>query len=263
MKHDVVKVFDFDDTLATSHGYVRVLHYERGRPIDTTKWLNAMGIQSEQDIMGSARMSTEDYAKYAKITHKMMERGDLAIIRPGEPVGRVSSDVVDYEGVSKLHNPEPIQHILKIAKKAHRDKAVVGIITGRSGADSLINVVGETIPVNNKNEIHEFLSSQGLKLDIENIHCVGDMPGGVPMNKARVMSQHFLEKYDPNTIIFYDDDPRNLMAVEAVDRRIHCINAKEMGTGWGTIGSVVEAGRARRRGLSVWSNAVKNAGIDR
>lgn len=263
MNYDVVKVFDFDDTLATSHGYIRVLHYERGRPTDTTKWLGAMGIRATADVLGSARMSTEDYAKYAKITHKMAERGDLAILKPGESVGNVSSDVVDYEGVSKLHKPEPIEHILKIAKRAQKEKTLIGIITGRSGSDFAMNVLGESIPVNNRLDIFNFLKSCGLRIDIENIHCAGDLPGGVPYNKARVMAMHFVEKYNPNTILFYDDDPRNLSAVESVDRRIRCIDAKEIGNGWGTVRSVLEAGRARRREISMWSNANKNVGFDK
>jgi hypothetical protein len=263
MNYDVVKVFDFDDTLATSHGFIRVLHFESRQPVDTVAWLGSLGITATEDIAGSARISTEEFAHYSRITHSMVEKGALSLQKPGSRIGSISTDVVDFEGVSKLHSPQPVDHILRIAKKASKDKHLIGVITGRSGSSSLKNVLGETVPVKNREEIYDFLTSHGLKILEENIHCVGDMPGGVPMNKARVMETHFVRKYNPQTIVFYDDDVRNLNAVESVDRRIRCINAKEMESEWGTVKSVLEAGRARRRGISAWSTAVKNAGFDR
>ena len=259
----IARVFDFDDTLAMSRGFIRILHYENGEVADTEKWMKSMGIEGKIGPLGSVEISTDDYAKYATIAAGMARDEGLLIQRPGSEVKTAATDIIDYSGVAKILAPKPIHRIIEIAKLSFARGEIIGIITGRSGGDGMFDVTGKWIKIDNKKGITRFLRKHGLIIDQEDIHCVGDIPGGVPYNKAEVMRVHFVEKYDPETIMFYDDDKRNLTSVATVDRRIHCIDSNEMGEGWGTIQGVIEAGSVRRRKMTEWSRAVKKSGIDR
>lgn len=261
MKFNIVRVFDFDDTLATSKGFIRVLHFERGKPSDTVAWLEAMGINGRPGPLGSIEISTESYADYAKEIEYLVGEGSLVVQKPGTGIKNFSTDVVDYSGVSKLIAPKPIENVIEIARKSYQRGERLGIITGRSGGSSIIDITGTETKINNASSIKRFLRRMGIEILPEDIHCVGDIPGGVPQNKARIMKDYFVEKYNPETIVYYDDDHRNLASVRSVDPRIIVIDAKKIGSGWGTVDSIIEAGKNRRRRVSDWSRAIKTSGV--
>jgi hypothetical protein len=257
----VARVFDFDDTLATSDGFIRILHYIRGEPVNTRGWLEEMGLSGHPGPMGSIELSTEDYSRYAKIVGEMVRLGDLVVQRPEQPLKSAVTDVVDYSGVARLVSPEPIKSVMEIAREAFARGEVIGIITGRSGLDSIYDITRKKIRVANRGEIASFMAKNGVALSLEDIHCVGDLAGGVPYNKAVAMKRGFIDRYDLETVIFYDDDERNLEAVGTVDRKIRCIDSKGILESAGSNHEILEKAKVRRRSVTSWSRSLQKAGI--
>ena len=257
----VVRVFDFDDTLATSDGFIRVLHYVRGEPVNTKGWLEEMGLRGEPGSLGSVELSTEDYSKYTKAVAEMVRNGDLVIQRPEQPLKSAVTDVVDYSGVARLISPEPIQSVMEIAREAFIRGEIVGIITGRSGLDAIYDITRKKIRVANQGEIASFMAKNGVALSLEDIYCVGDLTGGVPYNKAEAMKRGFIDKYNPEAVIFYDDDIRNLEAVGSVDRRIRCVDSRGILESSGSNDEILEKAKTRRRSITSWSWTLQKAGI--
>lgn len=257
----IARVFDFDDTLATSRGFIRILHYIGGQPANTKKWLGDMGLAGQAGPLGSIELSTEDYAHYAKIVQELLERDELIVQKPEQKITRFPTDVVDYSGVSRLTDPKPISSTVDEARKAFARGEIIGIITGRSGLGSVYDVTGQKVKVDNRSDIASFMAKLGVAISLEDIHCVGDKPGGVPYNKAEAMRIGFLEKYEPDTIIFYDDDIRNLDAVGTIDRRIRCIDSRKIVEGDDSSSDILERAKQRRRNISGWSRSLQKAGI--
>jgi hypothetical protein len=257
----IARVFDFDDTLASSRGFIRVLHCVGGQPANTKKWLGDMGLSGEPGPLGSIELSTEDYAHYAKLIQELLERDEIIVQKPEQKITRFPTDVVDYSGVSRLIDPRPIASTVNIAREAFSRGEILGIITGRSGLGWVYDVTRKKVEVDNRRDIASFMAKQGIALSLEDIHCVGDKPGGVPYNKAEAMRIGFVEKYDPDTIIFYDDDVRNLDAVGSVDRRIRCVDSRGMTEGEDSTQDILEKAKRRRRNISQWSRSLQKAGI--
>ena len=257
----IVRVFDFDDTLASSRGFIRILHYVGGQPGNTKKWLGEMGLSGGSGPLGSVELNTEDYAHYAKIAQELLERDELIVQKPEQKITKFPTDVIDYSGVSRLVEPRPIAQIVSIAKDAFGRGEVLGIITGRSGLGWVYDVTGSRVEVNNARDIASFMAKQGVAISLEDIHCVGDKAGGVPYNKAETMRTGFIEKYDPDTVIFYDDDVRNLDSVGSIDRRIRCVDSRTMSEGNDSTQDILEKAKRRRRDISKWSRSLQKAGI--
>ncbi len=259
----IVRVFDFDDTLAHTEGGIRILHYENGEPQDTVSWLEQFDVTGRLGPLGSVEVSTGRFRDYTKATNELISSGELRRQETGSHVQFVSTDVVDFSLTSKIRRPKAIEHTLEVARQAFSRGDIIGIITGRTGGESMFDIEGNEIKITNALDIRRFMSKHGIPVSLEDIHCVGSLPGGVPHNKAEAMKRGFMEKYSPTTIIFYDDDALNLAAVAAVDSRVHCIDSLNIGDGWGTASSVVDAGRNRRKRVSGWTRALEQAGIIR
>ena len=257
------RVFDFDDTLAHSEGIIRVKHYEDRHSDGTGAWMKKLGIDFSRGLAGSAELTTSQYAKYVDAVSEMIQDGDLRVIGTGKDVPLGIIDVVDYTGVSRIINPIPISKIIKIAKSAFSRGEIVGIITARTGDGHAIDIAGNSVEINNRSGISEFMMSHGIPIQQEDIHCVGGRPGDSASNKAETMRTGFIEKYNPDMIIFYDDDSRNLKAVAAVDERIHCIDSTSSNGEWGETNEIIEAGRRARRRVSEWSRHISYAGIEK
>lgn len=259
----IVRVFDFDDTLAHTEGIIRILHYENGEPQDTFSWLEQFGVTGKPGPLGSVEVSTGSFRDYTSATNELILSGELRRQEAGNPVKFVPTDVIDFSLTSKIKRPKAIENTIEVARQAFSRGDIIGVITGRTGGEFMFDIEGNEIKITNALDIRRFMSKHGIPVSLEDIHCVGSLPGGVPYNKAKVMKHGFIEKYSPETVIFYDDDALNLTTVGAIDSRIHCIDSLNMGDGWGTASSVVDAGRNRRKRVSGWTRALEQAGIIR
>ena len=259
----IVRVFDFDDTLAHTVGSIRILHYENGAPQNTIAWLEKFGITGKLGPLGSIEVSTGSFRDYTNATAGLVSSGELRRCEAGDRVQFVPTDVIDFSLTSKIRRPQAISRTLEVAKQAFSRGDIIGVITGRTGGETIFDIEGNEIKIANAAGIRRFMLKHGVPISLEDIHCVGSLPGGVPYNKAEIMKRCFVEKYSPTTVIFYDDDESNLKAVGAVDSRIHCIDSLNIGDGWGTASSVVVAGRNRRKRVSGWTRTLEQAGIIR
>jgi hypothetical protein len=257
----VVRVFDFDDTLAHTEGTIRILHYENGEPKDTTAWLGRFGITGKLGPLDSVEITTGSFREYTKATSSLISSGDLKRQEAGHRVQFVTTDVVDFSMTAKIRRPKVIDSTIAVARQAFARGDIIGIITGRTGGESMIDITGDEVKITNAADIRRFMTKHGVPVDVEDIHCVGSLPGGVPHNKAEAMRSGFVEKYSPDSIVFYDDDVLNLAAVGAIDSRIHCIDSRDIGDGWGSPASVVDSARERRKRVSGWTRALERAGI--
>lgn len=259
----VARVFDFDDTLAHTDGIIRILHYENGEPKDTTAWLEQFGVSGKNGPLGCVELTTEHFREYTNATSELISAGELRRQECGGFVRFVPTDVIDFSMTSKVRRPKAIDSTVSIVQKSFAQGDIIGVITGRTGGESMIDIEGNEVKITNAADIRRFMLKHGIPIDIEDIHCVGSLPGGVPRNKAQAMRSGFIEKYSPDCVIFYDDDASNLAAVGAIDQRIHCIDSREIGDGWGSPSSVVDAARVRRKRVSGWTRALEQAGIIR
>jgi len=259
----IVRVFDFDDTLAHTDGTIRILHYENGEPKDTLAWLEQFGITGKPGPLGSVEITTGSFREYTKATDELISAGELRRQECGGFVRFVPTDVVDFSMTAKIRRPKVIDSTIAVAKQAFARGDIIGVITGRTGGESMTDIEGNEIKITNATNIRRFMSKHGVPIALEDIHCVGSLPGGVPYNKAQAMRSGFIEKYSPDCVIFYDDDVLNLSSVGAIDQRIHCIDSREIGDGWGSPSSVVDAARVRRKRVSGWTRSLEQAGIIR
>jgi hypothetical protein len=259
----VVRVFDFDDTLAHTDSTIRILHYENGEPKDTLAWLEQFGVTGKNGPLGSVELTTEHFREYTRATNELVSTGELKRQECGGYVQFVPTDVIDFSMTSKIRRPKAIDSTVSIVKKSFAQGDIIGVITGRTGGESMIDIEGNEVKITNAADIRRFMIKHGVPIAIEDIHCAGSLPGGVPYNKAQAMRSGFIEKYSPDCVIFYDDDASNLAAVGVIDQRIHCIDSREIGDGWGSPSSVVDAARVRRKRVSGWTRALEQAGIIR
>ena len=123
-------------------------------------------------------------------------------------------DVFDFSETASVNvnSTSPVENIMNIAKKAQSSpQSLVIIITARSGNQNLDSLRGNSVKATNREDISQFLNSQGLSVSSGDIHTAGDM-GGNPSAKASIMKS-YIDQYDPDEVYFYDDNSGNINAV--------------------------------------------------
>jgi hypothetical protein len=203
--------FDFDDTLAITDNLIGVRRTGPDGTADSSfmDWIldNSLDFDSvenkgtENEIVW---FSSEDFAHYEQKARK-----DLEYLSSNS-----LEDVFDFSETASVdvNSTSPVENIMNIAKKAQSSpQSLVIIITARSGNQNLDSLRGNSVKATNREDISQFLNSQGLSISSGDIHTAGDM-GGNPSAKANIMKS-YIDQYDPEEVYFYDDNSGNINAV--------------------------------------------------
>ena len=262
-----VYVFDFDDTLAHTEGTIGISHFEHGESLDPYEWLDELGV-SRSYIMYSRRYPScnavyVNSAGFREYVSAVKSHGGVHAREIGTETGVGVEDVLDFSHINDLESAKPLQGMVEIARLASARGDIVGVVTGRKGGGFVMGLDGRRHPVTTRQEIHRFLSGLGVIIDPEDIHGVGHMPGTVASNKKRVILAEFIEKYEPDETIFYDDDNQNLDEVSSLSSQhpvvVHDAKiVKEQATPWLT--GIVERAKLRRRETDSWARARRMVG---
>tara|TARA_A100001011_G_scaffold245813_1_gene253826 strand:- start:6371 stop:7117 length:747 start_codon:yes stop_codon:yes gene_type:complete len=193
--------FDFDDTLAST--------------------VSTIGIRRVLDD-GSPDPSFEDFLLDNNIQYVRIEDGfwwlDSANFALFEdlPLPPGAEDEIDYSGTASidLELSRGISSMLGKLAEAQSDPEVLAlVVTARAGNKQMYSPAkGSNITPTNRQEILEFLSSNGISMGESQLHTVGDMDGETPAGKASVLAG-YLDQHSPDELIFYDDSERNVRAV--------------------------------------------------
>jgi len=255
-------VFDFDDTLAHTEGTIGISHFEHGQPQDPLEWLDTLGVSRSHVVHVSNYASCNavyiDSAGFREYVSAVKKIDGLHAREVGTETGIGTEDVLDFSQINDLESAKPLDGIVEIARLASARGDIVGVITGRKGEGSVLGLDGRRHPVTTRMDIHRFLSSLGIIIDPEDIYGVGHMPGPVSANKKAVILREFIEKYDPEETIFYDDDSHNLAEVSSLSSQypvvVHDTKImKEHSAPWLT--GLVERARLRRKETEAWARA--------
>lgn len=261
-----VYVFDFDDTLAHTEGTIGISHFEHGQPLDPMEWLEELGINRSHvvELKRYSRCNAVyiDSSGFREYVSAVKNHVDVRAVEVGKETGVGVEDILDFSHINDLEGAKPLKGMVEIARLASARGDIVGVVTGRKGGGSVLGLDGRRHNVTTRQEIHKFLSSLGVVIDPEDIHGVGHMPGAVATNKKLVVLKEFIEKYDPDETIFYDDDNQNLSEVGSLSSLYPVVvhDAKVMqehSDPW--LSGIVERAKARRMETGSWSRARRMA----
>ena len=193
--------FDFDDTLAqtvSTIGVRRVL--DDGTPDEGFEdFLLDNNIQYLREEDGFWWLDSANFALFEEL-----------------PVPRGFEDEIDYSGTASidLETSRGIGSMLsKLAEAQSDSEALALVITARAGKKEMFSPAqGANITPTNRQQIIQFLNDNGIGISDNQLYTVGDMDGETPQGKASVLAR-YLDQYEPEELIFYDDSERNVRAV--------------------------------------------------
>lgn len=248
-----VYVFDFDDTIAETNDLIGILRLIDGKPVKSmSQELINMGIQ-EEDIKkitpskkykgsGIAWITTKGYKDYMNAVKKT---ADSEIEKNGSELkgvitlvyDRVSdvddenddddendnmsgiTDMLDFTTSAHIDlDTKPVPSMIKLAKNVNKNPDItVGVVTARKGTTDMTSIDGQTIKATNKEDIVKWLKKHGIKIDSTNVYGAADFgKKDFPKIKADIVDKKFIERIKPDSIHFFDDDPRNGKAVSEI-----------------------------------------------
>jgi FMN phosphatase YigB (HAD superfamily) len=193
--------FDFDDTLA-----------------HTVSTIGVRRLLSD----GSADSEFEDFLLDNNIQYIRKDRGfwwlDSANFALFEdlPVPSRAEDEIDYSETASIDMElsKGIGSMLSKLAEAQADpESIALVVTARAGEKAMFSPAkGANVAPQNREQIIQFLNDNGIGISSDQLHTVGDMDGETPQGKASVLSG-YLDKHQPEELIFYDDSERNVKAV--------------------------------------------------
>jgi hypothetical protein len=224
-----VTVFDFDDTLGVSKNVQQVMRFVDGKPISNIKEeLLKLGLKHTEivDVWPSKKhpggkiacLSTEGFREYVYLMNKQG-----IVVHMGadsELIGKGVEDVVDFSDAShvNLNTTRPVKRMIDVAKDAEKQGEDLKIVTGRKVDTPIASLEKGKIEPTNARDISNFLKKQGVKsVDSEDVYGAADInPQNIPASKAEIIADKIVKK-DTEEIEFYDDDKRNVEAVEKLN----------------------------------------------
>ncbi|HIE84975.1 MAG TPA: hypothetical protein EYQ00_14545 [Dehalococcoidia bacterium] len=138
------------------------------------------------------------------------------------PVPPDVEDQVDYSETASIDMKlsKGISSMLSKLAKAQADpEAIALVVTARAGKKSMFSPAqGANVSPQNREQIIQFLNDSGISISQDQLHTVGDMDGETPAGKASVLAG-YIDKHNPEELIFYDDSERNVRAVAQLCKR--------------------------------------------
>jgi len=215
-----IYIFDFDDTLAVTDTLVGVGRSDGaevavGGPNRSFKeFLHANNIEWDEESGGAGTpddpvfLDSFAFGVYEKVT----------VDQYGHEFRK--KDTRDYSQAYYILNHDPLNNVLSILKDvSHRPDTEVAVVTARATTSSAFrDRKGKPISGKNRDQIHDILTSAGVRIDPTDIYTTGDdkygpegevIRGGQPEDKLIVISG-LVKKYNPEKLYFYDDQTKNL-----------------------------------------------------
>ncbi len=132
------------------------------------------------------------------------------------PIPDGKEDEIDYSGTASIDMElsKGINSMLSKLAEAQSDPETLAlVVTARAGNKDMYSPAqGANITPQNRQQIIQFLNDNGVGISESQLHTVGDMDGDTPAGKASVLAG-YLDKHQPEELIFYDDSERNIRAV--------------------------------------------------
>tara|TARA_Y100001970_G_scaffold293929_1_gene444748 strand:- start:4205 stop:4948 length:744 start_codon:yes stop_codon:yes gene_type:complete len=199
--------FDFDDTLAQT--------------------VSTIGIRRFRDD-GTSDEGFEDFLldnniQYLRKEHDFfwLDSANFALFEE-LPVPEGLEDEIDYSGTASIDMElsKGIGSMLgKLAEAQADPESLALVVTARAGNKDMYSPAkGANIKPQNRQQIIQFLNDNGIGISESQLYTVGDMDGETPAGKASVLAG-YLDKYQPEELIFYDDSERNVRAVAELCKR--------------------------------------------
>lgn len=193
--------FDFDDTLAHT---VSTIGIRRSLPD------------------GSEDLTFEDFLLDNNIQYVRQDKDfwwlDSANFALFEdlPTPKGREDEIDYSETASIDMElsRGISSMLaKLAEAQADPESIALVVTARAGDKAMFSPAkGANVTPQNREQIIQFLNSNGIGISAGQVYTVGDMDGETPAGKASVLAG-YLDQHEPEELIFYDDSERNVKAV--------------------------------------------------
>ena len=193
--------FDFDDTLAQTVSTIGVRRLlADGTPDKSFEdFLLDNNIQYVRNEHGFWWLDSANFALFEEL-----------------PVPKGSEDEIDYSETASIDMElsKGISSMLSKLSEAQADPETLAlVVTARAGSKDMYSPAqGANITPQNRQQIIQFLNDNGIGISDNQLHTVGDMDGETPAGKASVLAG-YLDKHQPEELIFYDDSERNVRAV--------------------------------------------------
>ena len=193
--------FDFDDTLAHTVSTIGVRRFLSDGSEDPTfeDFLLDNNIQYTRQDQGFWWLDSANFALFEDL-----------------PVPKGAEDEIDYSGTASIDMKlsKGISSMMaKLAEAQADPESIALIVTARAGNKTMFSPAqGANITPKNREQIIQFLKSNGIGISASQLYTVGDMDGETPAGKASVLAG-YLDKHEPEELIFYDDSERNIKAV--------------------------------------------------
>ena len=198
-----IVAFDFDDTLAETSSLIGARLNKTG--VDFEEFLFDHNIQFVEFGDDFWWLDSGNYALLEDLTppegyeykfdyaHTM--RVDLATLKEIKPM------------------------LAKMQEALSDPKTLTLVVTARSGYSTVYSPsLQKEVKATNREQIMDFLDSQGLLIPESNLHTVGDTKGDTSKAKADVLAS-YLKHYEPEELVFYDDSDRNVRQVAQLCKR--------------------------------------------
>ena len=109
--------------------------------------------------------------------------------------------------------------LAKLAEAQADPESIALVVTARAGEKSMFSPAqGANVTPQNREQIIQFLSDNGIAISQDQLHTVGDLDGETPAGKASVLAG-YIDQHEPEELIFYDDSERNVRAVAELCKR--------------------------------------------
>jgi hypothetical protein len=224
-----VHVFDFDETLGVTDNANGVMLYANGNAAHTTKdqalqWLKSMGL-GNQDLLKGPSGQPIEYVPARKGFVVYISSAGLAAIQRNyprsqqfvtgfsEPAGKGEEVLIDFTPSSNVNKTttKPIAQTIQKLKQANAAGADTMVLTARKSSGDGVAIDGKTVTPTNKQDMEEFLGSQGAA-------PTQGVEGVSGQNKGLAIAKKFISGKNPNQapeeIHFYDDLAKNTQEVE-------------------------------------------------
>ncbi len=199
--------FDFDDTLAhtvSTIGVRRLLSDDSEDP-EFEDFLLDNNIQYVRKDRGFWWLDSANFALFEDL-----------------PVPPHAEDEIDYSETASIDMElsKGIGSMLSKLAEAQADpESIALVVTARAGEKAMFSPAkGANVAPQNREQIIQFLNDNGIGISSDQLYTVGDMDGETPQGKASVLSG-YLDKHQPEELIFYDDSERNVKAVAQLCKR--------------------------------------------
>jgi hypothetical protein len=193
--------FDFDDTLASTVSLIGIRRILRDGSPDSSfeDFLLDNNIQYAKKDKGFWWLDSANFALFEEL-----------------PTPNGIEDEIDYSDTASvdISKSKGIGSMLgKLAEAQADPEALALVVTARAGDKEMFSPAqGSMIKPENRKQILQFLSDNGIGISSGQLHTVGDLSGETPQGKASVLAG-YLDQHEPEELIFYDDSDRNVRAV--------------------------------------------------